>query len=375
MKCEEFRNLIWNYLENEVTEDVAQEMEVHVQKCLQCKEEMEETKKVMQALESLSQKDLPEGYHIDLMGRLAEETKVIPLKSSKKPQYKWKQFSLIAAAAVLVVAVGGGQELLDLKNTMNLDAATARIETAETENSGLEISEDSGNNGVEDISKSAIEYEDSQENPNPSIDIFEDELTDTTKISQKDSSSSKTDSQDNDGIGVQSISNEEQPQNLEISQEPQGLLSEEKPSTLGIAEEPQLPTPERVATQIAPQKSEVENVASQLKDTIPQEPRNQTAERASGTDDTEIVFDSTIHIKVENSQEALEKVEELAQTFQAVEVEVKSDNIATLWLPVENNEAFLVEIENLGEVEQLIPLESALEEKDMLLLQIIIETK
>jgi hypothetical protein len=70
-------------------------------------------------LKNLPEVELPEGYHEELMDKLAMEQKKISLFVPKKPKHRWKQLSLIAAAVVLVAAIGGVQGILDLRGNQN----------------------------------------------------------------------------------------------------------------------------------------------------------------------------------------------------------------------------------------------------------------
>lgn len=112
MNCEECKDLLWLYLEDELTTAEANEIAYHIEHCAVCKEEMESIKKMKNMLDSLPEMELPEGYHKDLMGKLEQETetktKVISLAERKKDKFQWKNMGLIAAAVCLVV-VGGSK--------------------------------------------------------------------------------------------------------------------------------------------------------------------------------------------------------------------------------------------------------------------------
>lgn len=124
MKCEKCREL---RLAAERTAAEQAEMEQHLAECAACREEAAEEDAIWQALRSLPEEDLPEGYHAELMQKLQAEQKVVPF-AAKKKQAKWKQMSLIAAAVLLVVAAGGMNGILELrKNNMT---AVAQMEMA-----------------------------------------------------------------------------------------------------------------------------------------------------------------------------------------------------------------------------------------------------
>lgn len=119
MSCDKCKELLWAYLAQELNKEDANFVAMHLEQCKACQEEAIQLQKIMDSLRNLPEEELPEGYHNELMEKLAQETKVLPLPVRKKPQYKWKQFSLVAAAALLVVAVGGAQGVLNLRGNQN----------------------------------------------------------------------------------------------------------------------------------------------------------------------------------------------------------------------------------------------------------------
>ncbi|WMI81871.1 anti-sigma factor family protein [Anaerotignum sp. MB30-C6] len=123
MSCDKCRELLWGYLAQELTKEDADFVATHLAECTTCKEEAFRLQEIMDSLKNLPEEELPEGYHNELMGKLAQEIKVVPFPVRKKPQYKWKQFSLIAAAALLVVAVGGAQGILSFRGNQQNEIA------------------------------------------------------------------------------------------------------------------------------------------------------------------------------------------------------------------------------------------------------------
>ncbi len=136
MKCETCREQLWAYLEQELTVEETQEMDQHFAECADCRREVEEEKAILDALRSLPEEELPEGYHKELMQKLNEAAlpRVIPF-AEKKKQPKWRQMSLAAAAVLLVVAAGGMSGILEMRQN-SFDAA-AQMETAVAEDAAM----------------------------------------------------------------------------------------------------------------------------------------------------------------------------------------------------------------------------------------------
>lgn len=182
MKCEECRELLWIYLEWKTLPEESAEIKAHLASCPECRRTAAAQMSVLETLRSLPEAELPEGWHAELMQKIAAEApaaamppvqeekeleqagagkvtpipipieqKDIPKKQPRKK--KWKQWSLVAAAALLIGAAGGlsrvhqetpeamqltaeragdgGEtaELRDMPMDMALDIAAAELET------------------------------------------------------------------------------------------------------------------------------------------------------------------------------------------------------------------------------------------------------
>lgn len=118
MNCDRVKELLWAYLENETTAEETAEVEKHLEACVACREELEQQKEIKNALASLPDEKLPEGYHTELMQKLQAENKVMPFRVKKKTR-GWKQLSMIAAAVLVVVAAGGMKGMLEMRQNQN----------------------------------------------------------------------------------------------------------------------------------------------------------------------------------------------------------------------------------------------------------------
>lgn len=120
MKCETCRELLWAYLERESSAEEITEIEQHLTECTDCRKELEIQREILETLQSLPDEELPEGYHEELMEKLqAEGTSNVVAFPQKKKAPKWKQLSMIAAAALIVVAAGGIKGMMQMREGQN----------------------------------------------------------------------------------------------------------------------------------------------------------------------------------------------------------------------------------------------------------------
>ena len=131
MNCEAVRALLWAYLEKETTAEETVKIEEHLKACADCREELELQKKMMETLAGLPEAELPEGYHTELMQKLQAEaaSNVVPFPVRKKKQPMWKQWGMIAAAVLVVVAAGGMNGMLEMRESQT--AAVAERKAAD----------------------------------------------------------------------------------------------------------------------------------------------------------------------------------------------------------------------------------------------------
>lgn len=122
MKCEDCRETLAAYAAGETTAAETAEIRAHLEDCADCRAEAAEFTALTELLHSLPEEDLPAGYHAELMQKIqAADRVVVPFGARKKQpkQPKWKQLSLVAAAVFLVVAAGGINGVLELRQNQN----------------------------------------------------------------------------------------------------------------------------------------------------------------------------------------------------------------------------------------------------------------
>ena len=140
MNCDKVKELLWAYLENKTTAEETAEIETHLEGCAACREELAQQKEIKNALASLPDEELPEGYHTELMQKLQAERKVVPFPAKKK--HGWKQMSMIAAAVLVVVVAGGTRGMLEMRQNQNEEIEQILFEnTALTADTGEEAAE------------------------------------------------------------------------------------------------------------------------------------------------------------------------------------------------------------------------------------------
>lgn len=119
MNCEAVKEMLWAYLEKETTAEEAVKIEEHLKHCRDCREELELQKEMMETLSGLPDEELPEGYHAELMQKLQAEAapNVVPFPVRKKNRPMWKQWGMVAAAVLVVVAAGGMNGMLEMRES------------------------------------------------------------------------------------------------------------------------------------------------------------------------------------------------------------------------------------------------------------------
>lgn len=133
MKCEQCRELLWDYAAHTLSESQMEEVAAHLECCRACALEEQEIRKLENALHALPEVELPEGYHQELMARIAKETaqaehSVIPLR--KNGRGGWKNLGLIAAAVLVLAAAGGIQGIEQMRQTQQEMVAEVEMQAS-----------------------------------------------------------------------------------------------------------------------------------------------------------------------------------------------------------------------------------------------------
>ena len=142
MNCETVKEMLWAYLEKETTAEEAVKIEEHLKNCAVCREELELQKEIMDSLQNIPDEELPDGFHASLMQKLQVEAapNVVPFPVKKKKAPVYKQWGMIAAAVMVVVAAGGMNGMLGMRDVQN--AAVQEMQKADTVNVSEYAAED-----------------------------------------------------------------------------------------------------------------------------------------------------------------------------------------------------------------------------------------
>ena len=73
MKCSQYQEKFWDYYDGTLTAEEAAELEKHLESCPECAAEAKMVKQMLESLHTLPEAALPEGYHEELMGKIAKE--------------------------------------------------------------------------------------------------------------------------------------------------------------------------------------------------------------------------------------------------------------------------------------------------------------
>lgn len=111
MNCNEISDKLPLFIDNELSNEEMLQINEHIQSCENCKNELEEYKKIIEVLKSLPEEEPPEGYCKRLHDKLTEASAAIQNeKSSKiKPlrKVRWLKYGGIAASLMLLLLVYG----------------------------------------------------------------------------------------------------------------------------------------------------------------------------------------------------------------------------------------------------------------------------
>ena len=151
MNCETVKEMLWAYLEKETTAEEAVKIEEHLKNCAVCREELELQKEIMDSLQNIPDEELPDGFHASLMQKLQVEAapNVVPFPVKKKKAPVYKQWGMIAAAVMVVVAAGGMNGMLGMRDAQN--AAVQELQKVDTvevaEYAAEDMAAEEGNDG------------------------------------------------------------------------------------------------------------------------------------------------------------------------------------------------------------------------------------
>ncbi|MDD3394298.1 MAG: zf-HC2 domain-containing protein [Anaerotignum sp.] len=327
MSCEKCRELLWDYLENELTKEDADFVAAHFMQCESCQKEADQVKKIMDSLKNLPEEELPEGYHEEFMEKLAQEEKVSPLFVQKKPRYKWKQFSLVAAAVLLVAVIGGGQGILNLRENQN------------------EMTEKMVNDKKEDTSDAAVEYSITSQGEGM-LDLAP-EFQQTEKAAPPDTGLVGQAKQN--GISQEAVPQEEQ-------KAAQNVQEELPKMTVSRKAEVDIDT-DILQDEAAPELEQAETRSMLF------------AQNDSGEDSQ---AQQEVILTVVRKDGVLDSIRDLAVSLEGDEVEQALEDSIKVFVPFDHADDFMDGLRELGETRSM---EEAFEETEIVFFEVTLETE
>ncbi|MGE5404501.1 MAG: anti-sigma factor family protein [Candidatus Saccharibacteria bacterium] len=156
MKCQDARELLSPYIDNEVTEKEKIMLEEHLSVCAHCNKELAELRSMVDCLHQLGELQAPTGFMTELHSRLLE-VKVVPFESKKTavtPKPRWIAASVAGIAMALGVYISSVMPI-----TPVLDKIAGIFDSQPAPNQGTSI---------EDIIKDIQnKHQDNQNTPAP----------------------------------------------------------------------------------------------------------------------------------------------------------------------------------------------------------------
>lgn len=105
MDCKDFRSKIYNYFDNELSDEEKVEFFNHIDICENCKKEFEFEKNLKESIDSLTMEELPKEYCKKFHEKLLLSTKNDVNKHNKKNKLFLKYFGLVASIIIVFVGI------------------------------------------------------------------------------------------------------------------------------------------------------------------------------------------------------------------------------------------------------------------------------
>ncbi len=136
MNCEQVRDSISSYIDNELTKEEKIKFEAHIKECKDCYEEYRSIFEVVGKLSNVREKPMPEGFRSELKGKLenvARDQKNQHKPNIRKPKFnRWTSIAAILLVGIVITAILNGPYSPFGKHTMDFSGA-ATEESGEPE--------------------------------------------------------------------------------------------------------------------------------------------------------------------------------------------------------------------------------------------------
>ncbi len=182
MKCEDFRELVFDLAEGLLEESRVEEARSHIESCPQCRKEYEECLRVTQALAGLKEETAPESLLPNVMKKIAKEKTV--------KQLKIVRFGTAAAAAVFLVAgsVAVIPRVMDIRRSEAEITYDGGVEQkTETNDKEMEEASDEAALPQDEYMNSAKEEAGNENQASGGADISGNAVTETAALPQTES--------------------------------------------------------------------------------------------------------------------------------------------------------------------------------------------
>lgn len=347
MSCDRCKKLMWEYLAQELKKEDADFVKAHIETCASCKEEATQLQKVRDSLRSLPEEELPEGYHTELMEKLEQQKRVSLFPVRKRFYVRWKQASLLAAAVLLVVAVGGMQGVLSLQK--NQSGLMYDIETGEQQETNPNVLDHSF----------AGQEEKTRTTENRGMQV-EEKATEESDVSQIESMAPTQEKTENT---LQNVA----PTQEKVESAPQLVESHGEQEIIQQVEEE------------SPQVLEQETNSSESVKSVQEEAVPPLVRAEMRTDIYRMTDENSVSevqqqviLTVASKEGMIDTIRNLAISLEGYEVGQSDVETIKVAVPLRNAENFMDSLKELGETRNL---EFTSEEMDPVLFEITIEVK
>nr|WP_315019528.1 zf-HC2 domain-containing protein [uncultured Aminipila sp.] len=190
MTCLEVQEFLSAYIDNELDEEIKKEIQEHINKCAQCRKDVQELKIVIAELSSLEDVPVPEAFHKRLHEALVVEGKNIKNSKAstmnKKKRINWKRiYSMAAVFLVGLFSVILYNNNLDEFNKENLNYNYVSHDKAETkEDSQTNDTMLKENNQIDGNSEHSTSSDKTNTPPKGSVDNSQTFSTDKSSVEE-----------------------------------------------------------------------------------------------------------------------------------------------------------------------------------------------
>ena len=103
MNCEQMNDLLWAFLDGELTAQEEEQMHAHLEQCADCRALLEQLQTLRTSFSDLEEIPAPEGFAQRVMEQVEKETKPKVVHLFKRPQMR--SFAALAAILLLIVVM------------------------------------------------------------------------------------------------------------------------------------------------------------------------------------------------------------------------------------------------------------------------------